>query len=245
MQLIKYEIRNTLGNIFSIIFGVIFPILLTILIFKGNQGNIPEQGLQQFKTIMFVSNLLMGPLAMIFVGFAALFSQEIQKGVNLRMLLFGVNHRQQITSKFIAQMLVIVLNVILYSVIIGTVLHVPAIDFKTFIVLGLAFTIFSFCLFLMAYAISLLAKKFSITYGITMSIYFGTMILSGMMGIRPENFPKFIRVISDLLPTTHIVDVVPKLWTQQSVSFAPMIQSFLFIIAITGTLTIIALRKKH
>ncbi|AMC92561.1 hypothetical protein AOC36_00690 [Erysipelothrix larvae] len=242
-RLITYEIKNILTNIFAIIFGVFFPIFMTLLFYLIYKEEIPASALSGFTLKLFVTNMLIIPLALVFIGFAALFSQEIEKGVTQRLTLFGITTSKQLLAKMAAQALTLLTTIILYSVILVPILKIPMpsmVSFLTFVISLILFSVFSF---IIAYSIATLTRKFSVTYGITMVTYFGIMILSGMMGIQPENLPQGLRYASNLLPTTHVASVIPEIWNNSTSNFAPMIQSFIFMGALSAILYFITLNK--
>lgn len=243
-RLITYEIKNSIGNIFAVIFGIIFPIFMTMLFFLIYKSKIPADATGSFFTQLFITNMLMSPLALVFIGFSALYSQEIEKDVITRMTLFGHSESQQMRAKFVAQFVVLTLSITLYCLVIVPVLGVEAPSLYGLIVLVASILALTISFFLIAYGISLLARKFSITYGITMSLYFAIMVLSGMMGVQPSDLPPAVQNISNLLPTTHMIQDIPKLWTLNSYNIAPLIQSFIFLGAVAGIVYFIAIRSK-
>ena len=87
---VVYEIRNSLGNIFAIVFGVFFPTMMTVFLYHAIGAKMPSITQEAFAINIFVSNLLMSPLALVFIGFSALFSQEIDQDVTNRMNLSGL-----------------------------------------------------------------------------------------------------------------------------------------------------------
>ncbi|CAM4176207.1 ABC transporter permease [Erysipelothrix aquatica] len=239
---LKYELKNTFGNIFSIIFGILFPIMMTLLFYNMFSSNeaIPKDALA---LQLYLTNVLMSPLAMVFVGFSALFSQEIEHDVTTRMLLFGYTTSNQLKTKFVAQMVAMGIALAIFSAVIVPLLGIGAPTIFGFIVFIAFFAIISMILFVIAYSITLLTRKFSLTYGISMTLYFATMIFSGMMGIQTSNFKGIMKGISNLLPTTYFVNDMPTVWTATSYNFAPMIQSLVFFAGIAGILYVIAYNK--
>lgn len=244
-SLLRYEVKNTLGNIFSIIFGVIFPILMTYIIYYAAGSQIPAEQLETFSIQLFSTNLLISPLALVFIGFSALFSQEVEKDITLRMVLFGQSEKKQLLTKFAAQMLALLFSTTLYIVATIPLLKLPVPSFLSILLIIGGVFLFSIMLFVIAYSITLLARKFSITYGITMSLYFLIMILSGMMGIRAEQLPSAISQVANLIPTTQLISVIPKIWVNASFNLMPLLQSFLFLGAISGILYLIAIKKNE
>lgn len=243
-QLIKYEVKNSLGNIFAIIFGIVFPIFMTILFYSIYTTSVPKEAIEVFTTQLFVTNMLMAPLALLFIGFSAMFSQEIEKDVTTRMVLFGFSEDKQMRAKFIAQFIVLLVALTLYCAVVIPVLKINAPTAFALIILALAILVLSFFFFVLAYAIAITARKFSITYGITMSFYFAVMVLSGMMGVQYDQLPKFVQPIANFLPTTHIARDIPKMWQVSTYNLMPMIQSFLAFGAVSGIIYILAIQSK-
>lgn len=243
-QMIRYEIKNAMGNVFAIFFGIIFPIIMTLVFSSLLKSQVPADQFGKAMTQLFITNLLMSPLALLFIGFAALFSQEIEKDITTRMVLFGFSEQKQLKAKFVAQALSLVVAVTVYSLTVLPILKIDIPSLFGVLVLMGAVIVLSFLYFVLAYSIAVLARKFSVTYGITMTFYFVTMALSGMMGIQYDQLPSGIQVIARLLPTTYIVKDVPKLWTVSSYNLMPMLQSFLTFAAITGLIYMFAMHKK-
>lgn len=228
---VVYEIRNSLGNIFAIVFGVFFPTMMTVFLYHAIGAKMPSITQETFAIHIFVTNLQMSPLALVFIGFSALFSQEIEQDVTNRMDLFGYTETKQMKAKLLAQIAVLVFSLAIFCAVVIPSLQIPAPSLYGLVVFVSSIVVLTICFYLLAYGISLLARKFSVTYGITMMLYFVIMIFSGMMGITADQLPKPMRFISELLPTTHIVRDVPKLWNMNSYNLAALMQSFLFFMA--------------
>ena len=71
-----------------------------------------------------------------------------------------------------------------------------------------------------------------------MFVYFGSMILCGMMGIQTEQLPKALRRVASFLPMSYISSDFIEFWQGGSYNFGPMIQAFLFFGALCGLLVI-------
>ncbi|CAM3702549.1 ABC transporter permease [Erysipelothrix urinaevulpis] len=243
-QLIKYEFRNLLGNFFGIFFGIAFPILMTNILHPVIMSKVPEAAQGSASVQIYITNLLMVPLAMMFVGFSALFSQELENDVTIRMQLFGINESQQMKAKMVAQGLSVVVGISIYSLFTLPILNLPKPTIFAVISLVIAIIILSIILFILSFSIALLAKKFSVTYGITMTLYFGMMVFSGMMGIETQDLPKVFQYISKGFPTSFIVSDFKEVWTLTSYNFAPLIQSLLFFGAVSGLVCYGALAQR-
>lgn len=244
LKYIKYEIKNALGNIFSIIFGIIFPIFMTILFsfVLKEQIDLAPEGVVATK--LFITNALMSPLALVLIGFSALFSQEIEKDITTRMSLFGYDEKKQLVAKFVAQITVMIISLIIYSLTVLPIIHIQTPSIFGITIFVLAIFLLALGFFVLAYGISILAKRFSVTYGITMSLYFATMVLSGMMGIQYQQLPTILQGVSNMLPTTHITQDIPQLWKANSYNLAPLLQSLIFLICFASIIYFIAIQSK-
>lgn len=242
---ILYETKNIMGNFMSWGFGVAMPICMTLLFFQVFKGQMPENLVREFATQMYIQNVLMVPLAMVFIGFAATFSQEVEQGIVRRMELFGYSYKKQIGVKYFGQMIVLVIAFIIYSVSIIPLLPVNRPSAGSFIMFWISVFLLALVYFMLAYSIAMLTRKFSYAFGIVMVIYFATMILSGMMGVRPEQFPGVIRSISEMLPTTQIIYLFSESWRTKIGNAAPLLQSFLLLYGTAALLLILAYRKNR
>lgn len=233
MGLVKYEFRNLIGNIFTIIFGVFFPIGITIFFGKALVGNVPEDMRDVFITSIFITSILIIPLASILVGYSAVFSQELEKNIPLRFRLFGYSEKTVLTSKICANLIFITLSLILYTVVIYSVLRVQVPTLSSALILIVSLYLLSTFLFILAHGIALFFKKFGPTYAITMMLYFAIMILSGMFGVQAKDFPDAIKAVAYVLPTTYIGGEFIDFWQGGSYNFVPYIQSFIFFAAVS------------
>jgi ABC-2 type transport system permease protein len=93
LKLLKYELRNLTGNIFALIFGVLFPIFFTIFFDKTINIKLPDEIRPTVSTTMFITSSMIVPLATTFIGYAAIFSQELEKEIPLRLRLFGYSDK--------------------------------------------------------------------------------------------------------------------------------------------------------
>jgi ABC-2 type transport system permease protein len=233
LGLIKYELRNISGNIFTIIFGVIFPICFTIFFGTAMVSKISEDMKDVFVTNMFISSSLIIPLATLLVGYSAVFSQELEKNIPLRFRLFGYNERTVLISKICANLIFMTLSFILYTLVVCSVLKVKVPTLSSALILIVSLYLLSTFLFILAHGVALFFKKFGPTYAITMLLYFGIMILSGLFGIQAKDFPGVLKVVAYTLPTTYISGEFVEFWQGGSYNFAPFIQAFLFFAAVS------------
>ena len=233
LSLIKYEFRNLIGNIFTIIFGVFFPIGMTIFTGKAMGGKVPEDTKDIFVTSIFITCILIIPLATILVGYSAIFSQELEKNIPLRFRLFGYSEKTVLISKICANLIFITFSLILYTVVVCSVLKVQVPTLSSALILIVSLYLLSTFLFILAHGIALFFKKFGPTYAITMTLYFAIMILSGMFGIQAKDFPDSMKFVAYSLPTTYIGGEFIDFWQGGSYNFVPYIQSFIFFAAVS------------
>ncbi|MDO4274855.1 MAG: hypothetical protein Q4D16_14405 [Eubacteriales bacterium] len=86
-------------------------------------------------------------------------------------------------------------------------------------------------------------KKFGPTYVVAMVLYFGSMILCGMIGIQTHPLPAFLQSIAALLPMSYISSDFIDFRTGGTYNFTPMIQSYLFSGAVSGILLVFSMYK--
>lgn len=237
LRMIQYELRNVAGNPFVHIFGVGFPILLSIIISKSVASEITDNSyLGQVITTIFLGIGAVIPMASILMGYSSTCSQDIEKDIPLRMRLFGFSEKYTIVNRLIAEFIYMTLAFLIYFIVGCNVLKIVTPVASGVIIYFVCLYIFAAVLFILAHAIANLVKKFGLTYMITMIIYFGMMILSGMMGITVGKLPKSLQIVSNLLPSTYFNKDFYTVWIGKTYNFVPMIQSYIFLSAISGIL---------
>jgi ABC-2 type transport system permease protein len=233
LALIKYELRNLIGNIFTLIFGVVFPIFMTIFFGTALVSQVPAEGRDAFITSIFITNSLIIPLASILIGYSAVFSQELEKNVPLRFRLFGYSEKTVLTSKICANLIFITVALTVYTVVAYSVLKVQVPALSSALILIVSLYLFSTFLFILAHGLALFFKKFGPTFAITMGLYFAIMILSGMFGVQAKDFPDPLKAVAYAFPTTYISGEFIDFWQGGSYNFVPYIQSFIFFAAVS------------
>ena len=241
---IIYEIKNNLGNFMGVFFGFILPIFMTILFYYVFKGQVAGD-VAGFGTQMVLQNLMMIPMALVLIGFSATFSSEIEQGVTLRLVLLHYNHKKQILAKFIGQFLTVLFSIILFCTVCLCIIPMKTPNIQILISYIICFFLLIVLFYLLAYSIASLTRKFSSAFGITMGLYFAVMILSGMMGVETNQFPGAMRFFSNLLPTSQMTQIFPKVWDSHMNNAAPLIQSFLFIGGICGVLLLWTYKKNR
>ncbi|HKM34086.1 MAG TPA: ABC transporter permease [Lachnospiraceae bacterium] len=242
--MIKYELRNVSGNPFVHIFGVGFPILLSIIISKSITSNLTDSTYMKEA----ITSLLLGigaiiPLATILMGYSCTCSQDIEKNIPLRMQLFGFSEKYTIINRLIAEFVYMTTAIAIYFATGFCVLKITSPKITGILIYLICLYLLAGELFILAHAIANLAKKFSLTYLISMILYFAIMIVSGMMGITVEQLPKSVQVVSYLMPTTYFYKDFYTVWAGKNFNFVPMIQSYIFLFAVSGILIFVMLYR--
>ncbi|WP_300380912.1 ABC transporter permease [Clostridium sp.] len=242
-NLVKYEFRNLVGNIFAVIFGVVFPIFMTTFLGIIIGAKVPEEARAKVMTGIFISNSMMIPLATVFIGYAATFSQELEKNIPIRFRLFGYREEALVASKIIAYLIFMTIALIIYTItsFIGLDIQVPSLS-SALILIGSLY-ILAIIFFVLAHGISLIIKKFGPTYAITMILYFAIMILSGMFGVQAKDFPRHLMKVAYLFPTTYVASDFIDFWQKGSYNFMPYIQSLVLLLTVALIVLIIAINK--
>ena len=244
LQMLRFEFRKTIGNPYVHIFGVGMPVLMMIIITRAVMSQVADQAIRaQANTSVFLGIGALIPMATIFMGYGVSTAREMEKGLPQRMELFGIRPRVSICNRILSEILFMAIAFLIYFTAgylfvdlrgpkpVGAVLYAVCI---------LALSVILFCL---AYAISSLLRKFSLTYCVTMIVYFAMMILGGMMGISFDNMPGPVQAAAKLLPVTYINRDFYTVWNGERYNFAPMLQSYLLLGAVAGILMFFALKR--
>jgi ABC-2 type transport system permease protein len=218
LRLIKYEIVNVVTNILIIIFGAIFPIGITLILAFSIT---PDYGVSLWHTQLFIQNIVLIPMATMLMGHAVNYANELESGAIIRMKLFGFKDRTLFTAKFIANFVFFVFSLILYGIVLSVVLDVSAPSIGaiiTFIVFSL---VYAGSMFVLGHAVATLCGRYGTTFGIIMFLYFGFMILGGIMGNGAAALPDGIRHISMALPLYYLTKDFLSFWNGGTLDFLP------------------------
>lgn len=242
--MILFEFRTITGNPYVHIFGVGMPVLMAVVIAMAIRSEMPEgSALQTAVTGVFLGIGTMIPLATILMGYSATYAQELEKGIPQRMSLFGISPMVTIISRIVSEGIFLLFAFAVYFVVGFLVLDVDSPALSGFFCYMLCILLLGVISFLLAHSIASFFRKFGITYCISMILYFGIMILSGMMGISYEMLPAPVQAVSKLLPTTYITKDFAEVWVGKAYSFMPLLQAFLFLGALSGILLFVSLKK--
>lgn len=241
---IKYEFLNTLYNGYAFFFGAIFPVALAHLITKGALSNVPKAFFSEASTGIFIGMMMLIPLASIFLSHAATYSNELDKNIPERIMLYGFSEKNILCNKLVANYIFLTFCVLVYFA--GTIPFMDLVKPKPAAIITWIFCIYllSGILMVLSHGIATLIRKFGPTYGVVMALYFIMMILSGYIGIQVSQLPKSLRSVSDLLPTTQLGNDYLDFWMGKSYNFGPLIQSMIFFAALSFTVLLIAFKVR-
>lgn len=243
-SLLLFEFRNITGNPYVHIFGIGMPVLFEIIFAGILASNIPDAAVLSAEVTALVLGIgAMIPLAAILIGYAATFAQELEKGIPQRLELFGIDPGMTIVNRMIAELIFQVCAFAVYFAVAVLALHIKAPTMSGLIWYIICIGALAVISFVLAHGISLIFKKFGIVYCITMMLYFGIMITSGMMGISYDMLPAGVQAVSRLLPTMYIARDFGDIWLGKSYQSAPMLQAYLFAGAAAGILLLFSLRR--
>lgn len=242
LQLIKYELRNLNGNLMSHFFGIVFPNLMSLFISKAACAEVPEEMMrQQVVTSVMLSMSLIMPMSTMLLGYGALYSREVENGVPMRMHLFGIGEKSLLLAKIAAHFILLTVEFIIFAVFHGIVADIQKPALSSLLCLLVSLYMVGLIFLVLSHAIANIFRKFSITFGVEMSLYFIVMILTGMMGVRTEQLPVMLQRVAKTLPMTYISSDFVDFWQGGSYHFMPMLQAYIFMGAVTGIVLVFSL----
>lgn len=241
---IKYEFLNTLYNGYAFFFGSVLPVLLAHLIIRGALSDVPKEFFSEASTGVFMGMALIVPLASIFLSHASTYSNELDKNIPERIMLYGFSARSILYNKLVANFIFLTFCMSVYLVLTIPFLQLKTPTFSAAAIWIGGIYLMSASLMVLAHGIATLVGKFGLTYGITMALYFVIMILSGFMGIRVSQLPKALRAISDLLPTAQLGNDYIDFWMGKEYNFGPLVQSMIFFAALSVVVLLIAFKVR-
>lgn len=244
MRELKYELKNILGNPATTLFGYVLPIFLGALISIGVTSDVPNDIKKYVGTSVILSISIIIPLSLCLIGYSALYAQEVEKNIPLRLRLFGISERKLFKGKVLSQVILVTVGAILYFIVMNIVTDflIPP-STKGLIRYIIIMLIISGIFVAISHGLSNILKKFGLTYGIVMGLYFLMMFLGGMMGPRYENFPPLLKRIADLLPTTIFGKDSYYIWTNETYNWGSMIQSMLFLGGVAVIILIVSIKR--
>ncbi|MDI9471056.1 MAG: ABC transporter permease [Bacillota bacterium] len=232
--LVRYELFNLFGVIYVPFFGLVFPLLMSFLLANTALLEVPAAFRQEAVSRLVLSMLQMVPLAAIFLGHGALYSQEQEKQVPLRLELFGLTPTLQMLAKMTSQIIFMTFALAVNLGILIPSLNVLRPTPAGFSIVLLSMYLMAVILFMLAHGIANWIRKFGPTYAIVMLLYFAFMILGGMMGMSSSKLPGPVRFVAELLPYHYITEDFLDVWQGKSYNFAPFIQAMLLLTAVSA-----------
>lgn len=245
-QMLKFEMLNVLCNPYTHIFGVGFPILLAMLITKVAVSQLPAEELHPMvATSVYLGMGTLIPMAVLLMGYEVSYAQELSKGIPERMHLFGIKNSVLFYNRALVQLIFLTAAFLLFFLTGFLFSDIQKPEFSGLVIYVACMVVFSAICLAIAHGIACMCRNFGKTYCISMILYFAFMILGGMMGISYENLPKWAQTAAKLLPVTYINRDFYKIWTGESYHYMPMVQSYLFLGAVSGILLFVALRDRN
>ena len=225
-------------------FGVIFPCFLSVIMIKAIGDSVPEAIYGEVVTSIMLSMVMIVPMAICLIGYGCMYAGEVEKGIPLRMHLFGYDEKILIGAKLIVHLLFMTVALVIYALFQMAFMDIQSPKPMALIWLLLFIYLIAACLLVMAHAIANLIRRFNIAFGILLGTYFFFMIISGMMGIQTSQLPKWMQAIAKALPMTYICNDYIDFWQGRSFPFMSFIQALIFFAALCGVLLIVSLYRE-
>lgn len=245
MTMVIYELRNINGNFMPHFFGIVFPNLMCLLLSKTVGSQVPEEMRQEAVTSIMLTMTLVIPMAIMLIGYGALYSLEIEKEIPLRMRLFGFGEKCEVTAKIVSHFILMTIAFLIFAIFQAAVMKVQRPAPLSLVCLLASLYLTGGIFLVIAHALANILRKFSLTFGVVMSLYFVMMILTGMMGMRTDQLPEALQKVAKTLPMTYISNDFIDFWQGGSYNFMPLIQSFLFLGAVAGILLYLSRMRNH
>lgn len=237
-RMIRYELRNINGNFMPHFFGIVFPNLMSLIFATMIGKQVPDAARPEAAVSVVICMALIMPMSIMFLGYGALYSQEVENGIPLRMHLYGYCEKSLITAKVIAHLIFLTAAIVIYGVFQMIMLEIPIPAFSSLLCLLGSLYLVGVMFLLIVHSMANLFRKFSVTFGVSMFIYFLLMMLTGMMGIPTDQLPEALQGIAKVFPMTYISNDFADFWQGGSYNFMPYIQSCIFLGAVAGILVI-------
>lgn len=245
-QKVVFELRIIMGNPFIYAFGFGLPVLLSTVMVKSITAGITDPDvIESIATQTFLGVGTIIPMATILIGYSLEYVQEIERGTTERMALFGITVKETIANRILAELLYVM---VAFAAYFGIGVWITGISMPTadgfWIYTGILLLI-GINMFVLGHGIATLCRKFGLTFFVTMSLYFAIMILSGLMGMPYDSLPKGLRAVAKLIPMTHINNGFIKVWEGETYHFASLVQSLLFVIALSIIFLFLAVKREE
>lgn len=243
-QMLMFEFRNVVGNPYVHIFGVGMPVLMMVVITRAVGADISDgEILSSMCTSIFLGIGPLIPMASIFMGYGISHAQELEKGIPQRMELFGIGPRISLWNRIVSEIIFMLAAFGVYFAAGYLILDVKAPSASGALLYLVCILVFSAILFCLAYAVASMLRRFSLTYCVTMLLYFIMMILGGMMGVSFDSMPAVMQAAAKMLPVTYFNRDFGSIWIGEKYNFMPMLQSYLLMGAVAGILLFLSIKR--
>lgn len=242
-HLICYELRNLNGNLMSHFFGIVFSNLMSLFLSKAVGSQVPEAMRQEAVTSIMLSMSLIMPMSIMLLGYGALYSQEVEREIPMRMKLFGFREGSVMLAKIIAHLIFLTVAMVIFALFHILVMDVQRPAPGPLICMILSLYVLGILFLVISHAIANMLRRFSLTFGVEMILYFLFMVLGGMMGVRLDQLPKVLQSIAKVIPMTYISNDFCDFWQGGTYHFMPYIQSLIFFGSVAGILLLVSLWK--
>ena len=239
-RMLCYELRNINGNFMTHFFGIVFPNIMCLLVSTVIGKQVPDAVRSEVTVSVVICMALIMPMSIMFLGYGSLYSQEVEREIPQRMRLFGFSEKSLITAKIIIHLLFLTGAMLLYAVVQSLLLDIPKPALSSLLILLMSLYLIGVLFMVSVHSMANIFRRFSVTFGVSMSIYFLLMMLTGMMGISTDKLPMVWQRIARTLPMTYISNDFAEFWQGGSYNFMPYIQSCIFMTALTGILAMYA-----
>ena len=243
-RLLVYEIRNVTCNFMVIFFGVVFPCFLSVLLTKTVGDSVPETLYQDVVTDIMLSMVMISPMAICLIGYGCMYAREVERGIPLRMRLFGYDEKKLIGAKLIAHLLFMTVALCVFAFFQIAFMDIQSPTPTALVLLILFLYLIAACLLVLAHAISNLLRRFNIAFGILLALYFILMVLCGMMGPSTSQLPAWMQVIAKALPMTYVCNDYLDFWQGGNFPFMSFLQALIFFAAFSGVMLILSLYRE-
>ena len=132
LKMVLYELRNLNGNLMPHFFGIIFPNLMCMLLPRAVASGLPADIQQKVTDSIMLSMAIVIPMSIMFLGYGAVYAQEVERGIPLRMRLFGFEEKSAIMAKVFAHLILLTIAVVIFAVFQMAVTKVSACSFFLF-----------------------------------------------------------------------------------------------------------------
>jgi len=158
-----------------------------------------------------------------------------------------MNKHSVMIAKMIANLIFLLASTAIYFAVCAPLIKMDTPTFPAVVLSVVIVVLIGAILLVIAHSIANIAGKFSTTYACTMILYFGFMIVCGIMGLQVSDFPPFLQGIAKLLPMTYFgsADDFLKVWKGESYNPARFILSFVFLAAIAAIIWLISIWKNR